>query len=101
MAACLRLIAGLNIKRFTTPNRFFKGSFKIFTFLAPYVDMVVRPEETGFQLAVRCYPEPVAVPAEFGVVKRADHFHLGTIETVFLPVVHSSRYDYPGPVFKI
>ena len=56
--------------------------------------MVVRPQQAGFEFAIRGNPEPVAVGAEFGVVERAHDLDLGTVKTILFPVVHPAREDF-------
>jgi hypothetical protein len=41
--------------------------------LAADIDMIVRPEETGFQFPVRSQPQAVAECTELGVVERPDY----------------------------
>ena len=53
--------------------------------------MVICSQKTGLELAIRSYPEPVAISAELGIVQRTHDLHLCTIETVFLAVVHPAR----------
>ena len=73
--------------------RFFEQCFKFFAFLIPYVKVIIRAQEAGFEFAVGSYPQAVAECAELRIVERADNFNLGTIEAVLFPVVHPSRND--------
>ena len=83
----------LLIKWFSQGDCFFEQCFKFFVFLSPYVNMVIRAQEAGFEFPVRSNPEAVAESAELGIMARADNFDFSPVKAVFFPVVHSPGDD--------
>jgi len=58
--------------------------------------MVVRPQEAGFELAIRGNTKTVAIGTELGVVKGAYYFDFSTIKTVLFPVMHTACENTAG-----
>ena len=63
---------------------------EFFAAFADDVDVVVVAQKTGLQLTVGCDAKTVAKGAELVIVHRSYEFHLGTVDTVLLAVMHPS-----------